>query len=113
MAAWGDFLEEARQDLGFTGQVVPRTVEGVRAALLPGRLPEFGAELGTLSEGVEFEAFLNHWWTQAMADSVQDEEGKESAIEFADLAVALRARAAGGPEYSHDDVEKMLKDVAS
>ncbi|WP_328399220.1 hypothetical protein OHS70_20375 [Streptomyces sp. NBC_00390] len=113
MAAWSDILEEARQSLGFAGRVVPRNLEGIRAALRPERLGDLDDELSSLSKGSEFEVFLDHWWTQAMSDSVPDADDKESAIEFADLAIALRVRTAGAPGYTQAQVEEMLRDVAS
>ncbi|EDY47350.1 hypothetical protein SSCG_00378 [Streptomyces clavuligerus] len=38
---------------------------------------------------------------------------RERVIEFADLAVALRARAAGGPVHSPAEVERMIMGVVS
>ncbi|MFS8199390.1 hypothetical protein ACLVWQ_11955 [Streptomyces sp. CWNU-52B] len=96
MTAWSEILQEAREALGFAGQVVPRNLEGIRAAVRPDRLPDLDAELATLSEGSAFEAFLDHWWTQALADTAGDADAKALAIDFADLATALRAKATGG-----------------
>ncbi|MER6997579.1 hypothetical protein [Streptomyces sp. NPDC000410] len=98
MAAWSEILEEARQDLGFTGEVVPRNLKGIRAALKPERLADLDAELSALSEGAIFDAFLDAWWTQALADSASSVEDRERAIDFADLAISLRVlRSGGGP----------------
>lgn len=116
MATWNEVLEEARQGVGFSGPVVPRNLNGIRAALRADRLATLDGELGILSEGAAFDAFLDHWWTQALADSVAEPEEKERAIEFADLAIALRVRAvraAGGSGYTQAEVEEMLKGVAS
>lgn len=54
-----------------------------------------------------FEAFLNHWWTQALADSAPNEGARSQAIDFADLAVSLYARAVGGPTSTQEQVEAM------
>ncbi|MFF3709231.1 hypothetical protein [Streptomyces phaeochromogenes] len=45
----------------------------------------------TLSEGSAFEVFLDHWWTQSLADRATDADAKDLAIDFADLAIALRS----------------------
>ncbi|MCX4584551.1 hypothetical protein [Streptomyces sp. NBC_01481] len=113
MATWSDILEEARQDLGFTGDVVPRNLKGIRAALKPERLADLDAELSTLSEGAIFEAFLDDWWAQALVDSASGPEDKEQALDFADLSISLRNMRSGGQVYTHAEVEAMLKDIAS
>jgi len=114
MSAWGEAIEEARQQLDFGGSVVPRNLSGIRAALRPDQLVALEDELSTLAQGAAFDAFLDHWWTQALADSASGAHGKELAIEFADLAVALRVRAAGGGlGFTQAEVEAMLKDDAS
>ncbi|MEU9960724.1 hypothetical protein [Streptomyces sp. NPDC050982] len=114
MAAWSEILQEAREAVGFTGPVVPRNLEGISAALRPDRLPDLDTELATLSEGSAFEAFLDHWWTQSLADTATDADAKALAIDFADLAIALRAKAAGGSgTYTQAEVEDMLKGKTS
>ncbi|MBV1936753.1 hypothetical protein KUF83_09285 [Streptomyces sp. BV286] len=113
MAAWSEILQEAREAVGFTGRVVPRNLEGIRAALRPDRLPDLDAELATLSEGAAFEAFLDHWWTQSLADTATDADAKALAIDFADLVTALRAKATRGGAYTQAEVEDMLKGKAS
>ncbi|MFD9218520.1 hypothetical protein ACFWDI_00460 [Streptomyces sp. NPDC060064] len=97
MATWSDILVEARQDLGFTGDMVPRNLQGIRAALKPERLPDLDREPATLSEGPDFVAFLDAWWSQALVDSASGTEGKERALDFADLAISLRVRGAVKP----------------
>ncbi|MDT0441690.1 hypothetical protein [Streptomyces johnsoniae] len=89
-SAWSHAVEEARQQLGFPDPGVTRSVAGVAAALRPERRTEFRAELEALSEGVAFEVFLDHWWTQALADAAPGEEAREETLAFADLAVSLR-----------------------
>lgn len=113
MASWDEYLEEARQETGYTGPSVPRHLGGIRAVLKPERLVDLEGELATLEEGDAFEAFLDHWWTQALADSNADAEEKERAIEFADLAISLRARAVSSAGYTQQEVEAMLRDPAS
>ncbi|MGW6362327.1 hypothetical protein ACWFR5_46000 [Streptomyces sp. NPDC055092] len=66
---------------------------------------DFYAELGDLSDPGAFDAFLNHWWTQALADSTTDEETRRAAIDFADVAVSLYARAVGGPTSAQEEIE--------
>lgn len=46
----------------------------------------------TLSEGSACEAFLDHWWTQSLADTATDADAKALAIDFAGLAIALRSK---------------------
>ncbi|MCX4906528.1 hypothetical protein [Streptomyces sp. NBC_00878] len=114
MAAWSEILQEAREAVGFTGPMVPRNLEGIRAALRPDRLPDLDTELATLSEGSAFEAFLDHWWAQSLADTATDANAKALAIDFADLAIALRAKATGGSgTYTQAEVEDMLRGKAS
>ncbi|MFH8467500.1 hypothetical protein [Streptomyces sp. NPDC017991] len=113
MAAWSDILQEAREAVGFTGHAVPRNLEGIRAALRPDRLPDLDAELATLSEGSAFDAFLDHWWTQALVDAATDVDAQAVAIDFADLATALRAKSAGGGTLTQAEVEDMLRGKTS
>ncbi|MEU9186942.1 hypothetical protein AB0D14_20810 [Streptomyces sp. NPDC048484] len=113
MAAWSEILQDAREAVGFTGHVVPRNLEGIRAAVRPDRLPDLDAELATLSEGSAFEAFLDHWWTQALVDAATDVDAQDLAIDFADLATALRAKSTGGGSFTQAEVEDMLKGKAS
>lgn len=63
--------------------------------------------MGSLSDPGRFDAFLNHWWTQALADSATEEETRQSAIDFAEVAVSLYARAMGGPASTQEQVEAM------
>ena len=77
---WQNAVTEARETTGFTGEVVPRTVEGIGAALRIDRRTEFYAELGALGDPGGFEAFLNHWWTQALADSAPDEDAHQPGV---------------------------------
>ncbi|MFL1901383.1 hypothetical protein ACJWDR_20040 [Streptomyces tauricus] len=109
MAAWSDILQEAREAVGFGGEVVPRNLEGIRAAVRSDRLPDLDAELATLSEGSAFEAFLDHWWTQALVDAAPDADAQALAIDFADLATALRAKSAEGGTLTQAEVEDMLR----
>ncbi|MFI1825060.1 hypothetical protein ACH41E_01230 [Streptomyces sp. NPDC020412] len=110
---WTDAVSEAREATGFRGEVVPRTVEAVRKAVSTARHSEFDQELGALGRGGAFDAFLDHWWTQALADSMPEQDARELAVEFADLAIALYVRAKGGPTYTSTEVEQMIKRVVS
>ncbi|MFK0294878.1 hypothetical protein ACIQU6_31000 [Streptomyces sp. NPDC090442] len=110
---WADAVRQAREATGYAGEDIPRTVDAVRGRLRANRREEFDQELGTLDAGGAFEAFLNHWWTQALADTALDSEARELAIEFADLTVALRVRAEGGPTYTSVEVEQMIARKAS
>ncbi|KUO19688.1 hypothetical protein [Streptomyces dysideae] len=105
---WQHAVAEAREATGFTGAVVQRTVEGIGAALRLDHRAAFYAELGTLSGSGGFEAFLNHWWTQALADSAPGEEAREQAIDFADVAVSLYARATGGPTSTQAEIDAIV-----
>jgi hypothetical protein len=51
---------------------VPRTAEGIAAALTPARRTEFHRELGTAPPDKR-EAVLRRWWCEAMLDT--DPEG--------------------------------------
>ncbi|MEU5239733.1 hypothetical protein ACH4UR_25250 [Streptomyces lydicus] len=110
---WADAVEQAGEATGYAGEVVPRAVEPIRAHLRAGRHREFDLELGALSQGGAFEAFLDHWWTQALADTALDADARELAVEFADLAIALRVRSEGGPTYTSAEVEQMLTRMVS
>ncbi|MCF1595578.1 hypothetical protein [Streptomyces muensis] len=85
--AWRKVVAEAQEATGFTGNVVQRTVDGIGAALRLDHRADFYTELGALADSGGFEAFLNHWWTQALADAAPDADAREQAIDFADVAV--------------------------
>ena len=106
-AEWRDAVAEAREATGFTGVSVPRTVDGIGSALRLDRRADFYAELGALADSGGFEAFLNHWWTQAVADSAADADARESALDFADVAVSLFTRAVGGPTSTQAEIEAL------
>jgi hypothetical protein len=62
-----------------TGQVeerVPRTADGIAAALTPARRMEFYRELG-ISPVHRVEAILRRWWCEAMLDA--DPQGEHLA----------------------------------
>ncbi|MFH8615014.1 hypothetical protein ACH4E8_08035 [Streptomyces sp. NPDC017979] len=110
---WAGAVREAQEATGFRGEVVVRTVEAVRKAVSAARHAEFDQELGALDGGGAFDAFLDHWWTQALADVAPTEDAREHAIDFADLAISLHVRAKGGPTYTSTEVEQMIKKVVS
>ncbi|MFI9760815.1 hypothetical protein ACIHFB_23035 [Streptomyces sp. NPDC051963] len=105
---WQGAVAEAREVTGFTDKVVQRTVDGIGAALRLDHRADFYTELGVLADSAGFDAFLNHWWTQALADSAADEDAREQAIDFADVAVSLYARATGGPTSTQAEVEALI-----
>lgn len=105
---WQNAVAEARGATGFTGNVVQRTVDGIGAALRLDHRADFYTELGALADSGGFEAFLNHWWTQALADAAPDEDVREQAIDFADVAVSLFARAAGGPTSTQSEIDAII-----
>ncbi|MBA2945319.1 hypothetical protein [Streptomyces himalayensis] len=107
-AEWQTAVAEARGAIGFTGEVVPRTVDGIGAALRLDHRADFYTELGALADSGAFEAFLNHWWTQALADSAPEGDAREQAINFADVAVSLYARAAGGPTSTQAEINALV-----
>lgn len=104
-AEWQSAVSEAQEATGFTGDIVQRTVDGIGFALRLDRRADFYTELGSLSDSGGFEAFLNHWWAQALADSAPDEATREQAIDFADVAVSLYARATSGPTFTQDEID--------
>lgn len=104
-AKWQTAMTEAREATGFTDEVVQRTVDGIGTGLRLDHRADFYRELGALADSGGFEAFLNHWWTQALADSAPDEEARSRAIDFADVAVSLYARAVGGPTSTQEQIE--------
>lgn len=53
---------------GDTEERVPRTADGIAAALAPARRMEFYRELGT-SPVERVEAVLRRWWCEAMLDT--------------------------------------------
>ena len=105
---WQNAVTEAQQATGFTGDVLPRTVDGIGTALRLDHRAGFYAELGTLSDSGRFDAFLNHWWTQALADSAPDEHARAQAIDFADVTVSLYARFTDGPTASQAEIEALV-----
>ncbi|KFF96722.1 hypothetical protein IQ62_34570 [Streptomyces scabiei] len=105
---WQDAVAEAREVTGFTDEGVQRTVDGIGAALQLDHRAEFYTELGALSDSGGFDAFLNHWWTQALADSAADGDTREQAIDFADVTVSLYARAMGGPTSTQAEIEALV-----
>jgi hypothetical protein len=104
-AEWQTTVAEAREATGFAGRSIHRTVDAIGVALRLDHRADFYAELGALSDPGSFDAFLNHWWTQALADSASDEETRRAAIDFADVAVSLYARAVGGPTSTQEEIE--------
>ncbi|MFF4157369.1 hypothetical protein [Streptomyces sp. NPDC001678] len=92
---WAVAIRQARDESGYRGPDVPHTVGGIRAHLREELHGEFDAELVTVPDGALFEAFLYHWWTQSLADIADDEEARQAAIDFADLATGLHAKASG------------------
>ncbi|WP_275461383.1 hypothetical protein [Streptomyces noursei] len=90
---WARATGQAREATGYAGEDIPRSVEAVRERLRADLRQELDQELGALDGGGAFAAWLNHWWTQALADAALDDEAREAAIGFADVAVALHVRA--------------------
>ncbi len=111
-AEWQRAVAEAREATGFAGRDIPRAIEAIGAALRLDHRAAFYAELGTLADSGSFEAFLNHWWTQALADSAADAQDRETAIDFADVAVSLYARAAGGPKSTQGQIDAIVMGTA-
>lgn len=105
---WQKAVAEAREATGFTGNVVQRTVDGIGAALRLDHRADFYTELGALADSGAFEAFLNHWWTQALADAAPDEHSRERAIDFADVTVSLFSRAVGGPTSTQSEIDAII-----
>ncbi|MEC3996395.1 hypothetical protein VSR01_23945 [Actinacidiphila sp. DG2A-62] len=105
---WTAAVRQAREELGYHGAEIPRTVAGILGALRAKHRDAFHADLATLSQGIAFEVFLDQWWTQAVVDAARDDDGREAALEFADLAVALRISAGDGPTLSTAEVEQMI-----
>ncbi|WP_031484268.1 hypothetical protein [Streptomyces bicolor] len=105
---WQNAVAAAREATGFAGSVVERTVDGIGSALRLDHRADFYTELGALADSGGFEAFLNHWWTQALADAAPDADAREQAIDFADVAVSLFARAAGGPTSTQSEIDAIV-----
>ncbi|WP_326753666.1 hypothetical protein OIE73_19080 [Streptomyces hirsutus] len=91
-AEWQDTVTEAQKATGFTGKVVPRTVDTIGTALRIDRRTEFYTELGALGDADRFEAFLNHWWVQALADT----------------SVSLHSRAVDGPTVAQAEITALV-----
>lgn len=105
---WPEAVRRAEEELGYGDPGIPRTVSGVRAALRPTFHGGFDADLATLSRGISFEVFLDEWWTQAVVDTAADDDGRDRALDFADLAVAFRISASGGPTMTSAEVAAMV-----
>jgi hypothetical protein len=84
---WAEAVRQAQDELGYQDPDIPRTVAGIRDALRSDLHDAFRAELDSLSEGGPFEVFLDHWWTQVVVDAAGDDDAREDALDFADLAV--------------------------
>ncbi|XES00766.1 hypothetical protein HEP87_60800 [Streptomyces sp. S1D4-11] len=112
-AEWRNAVAEAQEATGFRGEIVRRTVEGIGTALRLDHRADFYSELGTLADSGGFEAFLNHWWTQALADSAPNEEARGEAIDFADVTVSFYAQTAGGPTSSQAEIDALVAGAAS
>lgn len=104
---WADAIHDASTDLGHPDPGITRTIAGIRPALRTDRRTAFDAELSALSEGGAFDVFLDHWWTQALQDTATDEDTRETALAFADLAVSLRIAHQSGPTVSAADIEEL------
>ncbi|WP_405479716.1 hypothetical protein [Streptomyces sp. NBC_00009] len=104
-AEWQTAVAGARETTGFAGKDIHRNVDAIGGALRLDHRAGFYVELGLLSDPEGFDAFLNHWWTQALADSATDEKTRRAAIDFADVAVSLYARAVGGPTSTQEEIE--------
>jgi hypothetical protein len=106
---WAEAVRQAQEELGYQDPGIPRTVDGIRGVLRHDLRDAFDADLGAMSQGSTFEVFLDEWWTQTVVDAAgDDEDTREAALEFADLAVALRISGSGGPTFSTAEVEDML-----
>jgi hypothetical protein len=58
---------------------VPRTADGIAAALIPARRMEFYRQLGT-SPVERVEAVLRRWWCEAMLDTDPQRERIRAAV---------------------------------
>ncbi|RLV09055.1 hypothetical protein CTZ27_06835 [Streptomyces griseocarneus] len=92
-------LGEAREQSGYSGPVPARTVAAIGAALTENRRRTYRDELERLGDGAAFDAFLDDWWVQAVADSA-DEDSREAAVDCADIAIALLVKANPGPTFT-------------
>ncbi|MFF1599608.1 hypothetical protein ACFVYV_19240 [Streptomyces mirabilis] len=110
-AKWQNAVAEAQEATGFTGEIVRRTVAGIGTALRLDHRADFYAELGTLADSGGFEAFLNHWWAQALADSAPNGDAREEAVDFADVAVSVYARAVGDPTVTQAEFDALVAGV--
>lgn len=112
-ATWHEALADAERQIGHTlPTVVDRTVTGIGDALPLAHRNAFYNELAALGEGDRFEAFLDNWWTQAIA-SAADPADRERAIDVADLTVSLWAlhTRTSEREMTNEQVEALLNDA--
>ncbi|WP_219505306.1 hypothetical protein [Nonomuraea ceibae] len=61
-------MTAASLDFPADGPVVPKTADGIAAALSPARRMEFYRQLGTAPLG-QVEAVLRRWWCEAVLDA--------------------------------------------
>lgn len=101
---WERIITEAREHSGYTGPIPARTVAEIEAALDDKRRDPYRKELAQLGDGPGFEAFLDHWWVQAIADN-STEDAKEAAVDCADIAIALHVKANPGPTFTAAQVD--------
>ncbi|MGW1077578.1 hypothetical protein [Streptomyces sp. NPDC002537] len=109
---WDHILSEAREHSGYTGPVPARTVAAIESALAEVRHRAYRDELERLGDGAAFDAFLDDWWVQAVADNA-DEDSREAAVDCADIAIALHVKASPGPTYTAAEVDAMLAEDAA
>lgn len=108
---WAAAIRQARDETGYRGPDIPRTVGDIRSGLRDEHHEDFDAELADVADGAMFEVFLYHWWTQALADVAEGESARQAAVDFADLATALHATAtSSGRTYTSEEVEAMLRE---
>ncbi|BAJ27738.1 hypothetical protein KSE_19135 [Kitasatospora setae KM-6054] len=75
---------------------IPRTPDGIAAALLPSRRMRFRVELGGTATGEAFERLLEVWWCRATLDQRGGREARSAAARAGTLPLgswdSLRSR---------------------
>jgi hypothetical protein len=96
---WQDSVQRAREETGYQGPDVARTIDGIGAALRVDRRAEFYAGLAKVSTGDEFDGLINLWWPQAVIDAASDDDAEDFA-----LAHYVTAQSNKPTQYTHEQV---------
>ncbi|MEU6482949.1 hypothetical protein [Streptomyces sp. NPDC046887] len=100
-------MRRAREETGYRGPEVVRTVEGVGEALRVDERASFYRQLLAVGTGDEFDGLVNLYWPLAVIEVAED---RQAAEDFADLALAYYSVACGSRRTQHPH-EQVMREV--